>query len=66
MSSCNRLLHVRLLLDCYRLCSNKLSGSDRTCQLSWCACCSFPGDDIPIIRGSALAALQGRDDEIGK
>jgi elongation factor Tu len=26
----------------------------------------FPGDDIPIIRGSALAALEGRDEEIGK
>jgi elongation factor Tu len=26
----------------------------------------FPGDDIPIIKGSALAALEGRDDEIGK
>ena len=26
----------------------------------------FPGDDIPIIRGSALAAMEGRDDEIGK
>jgi len=26
----------------------------------------YPGDDIPIIRGSALAALEGRDDEIGK
>jgi elongation factor Tu len=26
----------------------------------------FPGDDIPIITGSALAALEGRDDEIGK
>ena len=26
----------------------------------------FPGDDIPIIQGSALAALEGRDDEIGK
>ncbi len=26
----------------------------------------FPGDDIPIIRGSALAALEDRDDEIGK
>jgi elongation factor Tu len=26
----------------------------------------FPGDDIPIIPGSALAALEGRDDEIGK
>ncbi|MEE2527393.1 elongation factor Tu, partial [Hyphobacterium sp. HN65] len=25
----------------------------------------FPGDDIPIIAGSALAALEGRDDEIG-
>jgi elongation factor Tu len=23
----------------------------------------FPGDDIPIIRGSALAALEGRDDD---
>jgi elongation factor Tu len=23
----------------------------------------FPGDDIPIVRGSALAALEGRDDE---
>ena len=26
----------------------------------------FPGDDIPIIKGSALAALEGRDDNIGK
>ena len=26
----------------------------------------FPGDEIPIIKGSALAALEGRDDEIGK
>ncbi len=26
----------------------------------------YPGDDIPIIRGSALAALESRDDEIGK
>ena len=26
----------------------------------------FPGDDIPIIRGSALAALEGRDPAIGK
>lgn len=26
----------------------------------------FPGDKIPIIRGSALAALEGRDEEIGK
>ena len=26
----------------------------------------FPGDDVPIIAGSALAALEGRDDEIGK
>jgi elongation factor Tu len=26
----------------------------------------FPGDDIPIISGSALAALEGRDDDIGK
>ena len=26
----------------------------------------FPGDDIPIIRGSALAALESRDEEIGK
>ena len=26
----------------------------------------FPGDDIPIIMGSALAALEGRDDNIGK
>jgi elongation factor Tu len=25
----------------------------------------FPGDDIPIIRGSALAAMEGRDPEIG-
>ena len=28
--------------------------------------CDFPGDDIPIVKGSALAALEGRDDEIGK
>jgi elongation factor Tu len=26
----------------------------------------FPGDTIPIIKGSALAAVEGRDDEIGK
>ena len=26
----------------------------------------YPGDDIPIIRGSALAALECRDDAIGK
>ena len=26
----------------------------------------YPGDDIPIVRGSALAALEGRDDAIGK
>jgi elongation factor Tu len=26
----------------------------------------FPGDDIPIVKGSALAALEGRNDEIGK
>ena len=26
----------------------------------------FPGDDIPIVSGSALAALEGRDDNIGK
>lgn len=26
----------------------------------------FPGDDIPIISGSALAAVEGRDDNIGK
>ncbi len=26
----------------------------------------FPGDDIPIIKGSALAAMEGRDPEIGE
>src|ERR671939_578881 len=26
----------------------------------------FPGDDIPIVKGSALAALEGRDPEIGQ
>ena len=26
----------------------------------------FPGDDIPIIKGSALAALEGREDTIGR
>jgi len=26
----------------------------------------FPGDEIPIIRGSALAAMEGRDPEIGR
>ena len=26
----------------------------------------YPGDDIPIIAGSALAAMEGRDDDIGK
>ncbi len=27
---------------------------------------NFDGDNIPIVKGSALAALEGRDDEIGK
>jgi elongation factor Tu len=27
---------------------------------------NFPGDEIPIIRGSARAAMEGRDPEIGK
>jgi elongation factor Tu len=26
----------------------------------------FPGDDIPIVKGSALCALDGREDEMGK
>merc|ERR1719446_1924180 len=26
----------------------------------------FPGDDLPIVAGSALAAVEGRDPEIGK
>lgn len=26
----------------------------------------FPGDDIPIVRGSALSALNGTNDEIGR
>ena len=26
----------------------------------------FPGDDIPIVKGSALAALEDSDDKIGK
>jgi len=26
----------------------------------------FPGDDIPIVKGSALAAVEGRDEAIGK
>ncbi len=26
----------------------------------------FPGDDIPIVKGSALAALEGKDDQMGK
>ena len=26
----------------------------------------FPGETIPIIKGSALAALEGKDDEVGK
>jgi len=26
----------------------------------------FPGDDIPVVKGSALAALEGKDEEIGK
>ena len=25
----------------------------------------FPGDDIPIVKGSALAVFEGRDEEIG-
>ena len=27
---------------------------------------NFPGDDIPVIRGSALMALEGKEDKIGK
>jgi elongation factor Tu len=26
----------------------------------------FPGDDVPIVKGSGLAALEGRDDALGK
>jgi elongation factor Tu len=26
----------------------------------------FPGDEIPVVRGSALAAMEGRDDGVGK
>src|SRR5450830_1381914 len=26
----------------------------------------FPGDDIPVIRGSALCALEGKDEKLGK
>ena len=26
----------------------------------------FPGDDIPIVKGSALAAVEGRDAPIGE
>ena len=26
----------------------------------------YPGDDIPIVAGSALAALEGRDANIGE
>src|SRR3546814_5661901 len=26
----------------------------------------FPGADIPIVKGSALAALEGKNDEIGR
>ena len=26
----------------------------------------FPGDDIPVLQGSALAALEGRDEEMGE
>lgn len=26
----------------------------------------FPGDEIPIVRGSALSALQGTNEELGK
>ena len=26
----------------------------------------YPGDGIPIIKGSALCALEGHDDKIGK
>jgi elongation factor Tu len=27
---------------------------------------NFPGDDIPVVKGSALAAVEGRDPEIGE
>jgi elongation factor Tu len=41
----------------------------------WCLCCAvrellsqydYPGDDIHIIRGSALAAATGGDEKLGK
>ena len=33
-------------------------------QVLWCR--RFPGDDIPIVRGSALAALNGTNPELGE
>jgi elongation factor Tu len=33
---------------------------------SCCRCYDFPGDDIPIVKGSALAALEGGDAALGK
>lgn len=34
--------------------------------LNQCVRCRFPGDDVPIVRGSALAALKGENDALGK
>jgi ferredoxin len=28
--------------------------------------CRFPGDDVPVVRGSALCALKGEKQDIGK
>ena len=28
--------------------------------------CDYPGDDIPIVKGSALAAMEGRNPEISE
>jgi hypothetical protein len=31
-----------------------------------CVPCRFPGDDVPVVRGSALCALKGEKQDIGK
>lgn len=43
----------------------------KKCHMSVCSAellsfYKFPGDEIPIIRGSATSALQGKNEEIGK
>ena len=66
-------MELRELLNFYKC--ELYRGNCGSCHSSWAeqACAyvglplrRFPGDDIPIVRGSALAALKGENPELGK